>query len=515
VWKPLCLALCLLASTFAQAADAPNFTFLDKPGPHPVGLRIVLQYDYTRTYLYKTDPAGQPTHSELARPIETLIWYPAQKSSAAPVTYGDYLALFATEENFSPTPAQAQQTVHGAEKDHDASPSPVMLAVKDAKPESGKFPVVIYAPSFSAAAFENADLCEYLASHGYVVISSPDMGAHTRDMTQDLDGINAQARDISFLIGFAHTLPDADPSQVAVAGFSWGGISNFFAAAQDSRITALVALDGSVRYYPKLVEESKSVYPQNMSLPVLFFTQRDISLEDINKYKLDISGNVPNEMKHSDVYIVRMREMRHGDFASLFLRSPQHWKNNPATEFSPQDISTSYGWMAQYFLQFLDAYLKHDAASMTFLKNPPTKNGVPPHLLTVDFRPAKGFPPTIEGLATELNKRGFSHASEVYAEAKKQDPDIKIDNDALNSWGYALMNQDHLPEAIEIFKLNIELHPDSSHIHVSLGEAYEKSGQKDLAIINYKKALEINPDNKDAAERLKALQPVDAAPTAK
>jgi predicted TPR repeat methyltransferase len=63
--------------------------------------------------------------------------------------------------------------------------------------------------------------------------------------------------------------------------------------------------------------------------------------------------------------------------------------------------------------------------------------------------------------------------------------------------------------------LNIELHPDSSHIHVSLGEAYEKSGQKDLAISNYKKALEINPDNKDAAERLKALQPANAAPTTK
>jgi tetratricopeptide (TPR) repeat protein len=220
-------------------------------------------------------------------------------------------------------------------------------------------------------------------------------------------------------------------------------------------------------------------------------------------------------MKHSDVYIVRMREMRHGDFSSLFQRSPRHWKNQPANDFSPQEISASYGWMAQYFLQFLNAYLKHDAESMAFLKNPPAKNNVPAHLLTVDFRQAKGFPPTIEGLAAELNKRGFSHASEVYAEAKKQDPDMNMDTDALDSWGYALMQQGHLPEAIEIFKLNIELHPDSSHIHVSLGEAYEKSGQKDLAINNYKKALEINPDNKDAAERLKALQPVDAAPSAK
>ena len=55
---------------------------------------------------------------------------------------------------------------------------------------------------------------------------------------------------------------------------------------------------------------------------------------------------------------------------------------------------------------------------------------------------------------------------------------MKIDNDALNSWGYALMQQSHLPEAIEIFKLNIELHPDSSHIHVSLGEAYRRADRR-------------------------------------
>ncbi len=61
---------------------------------------------------------------------------------------------------------------------------------------------------------------------------APDMGASTRDMTNDLTGINAQAHDISFLIGYAQTLPNTDMSELAVAGFSWGGISNLFAAAR-------------------------------------------------------------------------------------------------------------------------------------------------------------------------------------------------------------------------------------------------------------------------------------------
>jgi dienelactone hydrolase len=131
-----------------------------------------------------------------------------------------------------------------------------LWAVRNAPPIAGKFPVVIYAPSVGSMAWENADLCEYLASHGYVVIASPDMGATTRSMTLDLAGLNTQAADISFLIGFARTLPDSDVSKVAVAGFSFGGLSNLLAASRDIRICVLVALDGSMRYYAGLAKEA-------------------------------------------------------------------------------------------------------------------------------------------------------------------------------------------------------------------------------------------------------------------
>jgi predicted dienelactone hydrolase len=93
---------------------------------------------------------------------------------------------------------------------------------------TGRFPIVVYAPSFSSWSWENADLCEFIASYGYVVISSPGMGV-TRQSAHDVAGASAQAQDISFLIGYAHTLADADTSEVAVVGFSWGGLSNLFA----------------------------------------------------------------------------------------------------------------------------------------------------------------------------------------------------------------------------------------------------------------------------------------------
>ena len=52
---------------------------------------------------------------------------------------------------------------------------------------------------------------------------------------------------------------------------------------------------------------------------------------------------------------------------------------------------------------------------------------------------------------------------------------------------------------------------DSSDAYESLGEAYQKSGEKQPAVESYKKALEKNPENSDAKEKLEALEAVPAA----
>jgi len=47
--------------------------------------------------------------------------------------------------------------------------------------------------------------------------------------------------------------------------------------------------------------------------------------------------------------------------------------------------------------------------------------------------------------------------------------------------------------AIEIFKLNVEMFPRSGNPYDNLGEAYLADGQKDLALANYRKAVELDP----------------------
>jgi len=73
-----------------------------------------------------------------------------------------------------------------------------------------------------------------------------------------------------------------------------------------------------------------------------------------------------------------------------------------------------------------------------------------------------------------------------------------------------LMNGNHLPEAIEVFKFNVSLNPNSGNVYDSLAEAYMKSGDKQQAIEFYKKSLEKDPSNGNAKDKLKELEPAPA-----
>jgi tetratricopeptide (TPR) repeat protein len=513
-------ALLIVNAVAAHAQSAPTvvpaeqrFHFTEKPGPNAVGLKVVEQYDFARIYLSTIDDMGKPYPGERARPLQTLIWYPAEKSSGKPMTVGDYGNLLATETSFGKPELSSDwnqwlEAMKPALRD-------LMWAVRDARMLTGRFPVLIYAPSFSSMSWENADLCEYLASHGYVVVASPDLGATNRNMTADLIGINAQAQDISFLIGYAQSLPNTDMSKIAVGGFSWGGISNLFAAARDNRISALVALDGSMRYFPGLVK-SADIHPENMTIPLLFFTQGPTSMEELARYNLgkDAEGpNVLNAWTHGDLVTVDDLALVHTEHSSMYQRNEEVWKNYPSNhkaDFSRADGIVGYAWVARYTLKFLDAYLKHDAEAMAFLKKTPADVGVPPHMLTVDFRAGKGSPATLDTFRAELGRQGFDKAPAIFAAIQKDHPDFKLDEGAVNTWAYNLMQKNHSAEATELFKLNVQAFPNSSNAYDGLAEAYMKAGQKQLAIDNYKKSLELNPENDNAKEKLKTLETAPA-----
>ena len=76
----------------------------------------------------------------------------------------------------------------------------------------------------------------------------------------------------------------------------------------------------------------------------------------------------------------------------------------------------------------------------------------------------------------------------------------------INMLGYKFLGEQKNQMAISIFKFNTEKYPESANVWDSLAEAYMNAGNDELAIKNYEKALELNPQNTNAVELLKKLK---------
>jgi len=107
--------------------------------------------------------------------------------------------------------------------------------------------------------------------------------------------------------------------------------------------------------------------------------------------------------------------------------------------------------------------------------------------------------------ADEIMRRHIDYAIDAANQTKRQQVAYQHSELDLNSWGYALLGQGETTKAIEVFRLNATLHPESADVFAALAEAYEAIGQKELAISNYKYSLKLNPGNKNAEEHLKKL----------
>jgi tetratricopeptide (TPR) repeat protein len=76
----------------------------------------------------------------------------------------------------------------------------------------------------------------------------------------------------------------------------------------------------------------------------------------------------------------------------------------------------------------------------------------------------------------------------------------------LNTAGYELLFAKKVKEAIEVFELNVKLHPDSWNVYDSLGEAFAAAGDKKNAIANYEKSIQLNPNSQSGKETLAKLK---------
>lgn len=91
-----------------------------------------------------------------------------------------------------------------------------------------------------------------------------------------------------------------------------------------------------------------------------------------------------------------------------------------------------------------------------------------------------------------------------YPESFAATPQAIEDN--LNMNGYHLLTAKKVKEAIELLKVTVRLYPQSAYAYHSLGKAYAVDSNKDLAIKNYEKSIQLDPKNENGKAALAKLK---------
>ena len=99
-------------------------------------------------------------------------------------------------------------------------------AIKNAEAATGKFPLVIFGTGGGTGGHAYSVLCEYLASHGYVAAALTALPLKKGERWPfDAIGIDAQMRDLEFVINYACRLPFVNADKLALASWSVGGVT--------------------------------------------------------------------------------------------------------------------------------------------------------------------------------------------------------------------------------------------------------------------------------------------------
>ncbi len=105
-----------------------------------------------------------------------------------------------------------------------------------------------------------------------------------------------------------------------------------------------------------------------------------------------------------------------------------------------------------------------------------------------------------------INKKDVHKLIEFFNDVKQKNNlhEYNFNETSLNFLAYSFVEK-NIEVALVIFKFIIELYPTSYSVYDSYGEALLKNGQKELAIENYKKSIELNPENINGIKILKEL----------
>jgi len=249
------LALLALCSEVYAFAQDPLLWGELKAGAYAVGYRSFFALDESRGY----DGKG-------ARPVLFNVWYPAAGGGSAKLNYQAYfdvphLDVYPQLGGRLRSHARniACEVLFGRKSEsllrsRERKAFNRLLAARTAaglnmREAPGRFPIVLYHPGSDGSFEENSVLFEYLASFGYIVVSSAFQSPDSNTVSNNVGGIERSGADLTFIARQALKWPNADPEKVAAIGHSAGAQYVLqWIGAPPCPASAIVDLDSTMEY---------------------------------------------------------------------------------------------------------------------------------------------------------------------------------------------------------------------------------------------------------------------------
>lgn len=452
-----------------------------RPGSFPVGFRVSYRLDKSRAWDSAPDSLRR---GEFTRPIRISVWYPARPARGARVMRhrqyfhhrapNPYFARLDSIIEIADVDPARRFTFGGSDSLFQAFLALETAAFHNAPVAPGSFPLIAYSEGYNDRSQDNTVLAEYLASHGYVVATVPQVGTRSTRLTLRIHPVDleTQARDVEFAIGVMQDFPSVNRDKLGLLGYSMGGVIALWIAGRNPNVDAVVGLDPSFRAprFVQLTRDSPYFDPRRLRLPLL-------ALQSGNPSETSAQDStVVDSLIFADRYVARIGNAMHGDFSDFAMVAsvfPVDIIGRTA-----QEARNAYQAVCRYVLAFLDGSLKGDTAALTFVGWPSAANAMPVDLVRMTVRTGVRVP-TEENFMTIIERHGYEAAVAEYRNAVARYPKVEIIQQAsLNRLGYGLLERRKASLAVQVFRLNVEAHSSSADAYDSLADGLIAAGDR-------------------------------------
>jgi len=479
-------------------------------GPHPVGFRLVEAHDASRAIR-----PDSTTAATFPRPLRVYVWYPAKADpQVTPLTFARYAELATADVWPDAVLKGARGVLSYARRPLARSVGPErfeellerqVTAVEQAAAADGRFPLLVLGQGlYYESPVAHFALCESLASHGFVVATTPLVGTHSPLVQLDVIDLETQVRDLEFAVARARELPFVSQERLGVLGFDMGGMAALILAMRNPDVDALVTFDAAVLYgHPAGIPVDAQDYaPTLLRCPWLHATQRRFGTRPTDHDGPDLFA----EAVHADRYLLLVDGVGHADFTSYSLidgrdRMPGYWEQAQGGERG------SYAVFCRYVRAFMAAHLTADIASREFLSRAP-EEVAPDRGFTFEHRSPVAPRPTYSDFLNALLAGRVEAATGIAATLRTLDPEGPLLHEpTLDRLGFHFVfSWERFDEGLAVFGLNTELHPDSSHAWYSLGLGNVLKGDNAEALRCFQKVLELDPDHAPTLRMVEQLE---------